>query len=48
MSFFKTEAKKSPEGNYNVATSCAKGHTGYKKAGDPNTYKCPYCGLEMP
>jgi hypothetical protein len=45
---FKTEAMRSPQGNYNVATSCSNGHTGYKKSGDRNTYKCPYCGLDMP
>lgn len=45
---FKTEAEKSPHGNFDVATSCNKGHTGYKKRGDKETYKCPYCGNDMP
>lgn len=44
---FKTEAKKTKEGNYNVDSTCNKGHTAFKKAGDRNTYKCPYCGLDM-
>lgn len=44
---FKTEAKKSPEGNFNVQASCPKGHTSFKKAGDPNPYTCPYCGHEV-
>lgn len=45
---FKTEAEKSPRGNYTVATTCRNGHTGYKKQGDSATYKCPYCGHDMP
>lgn len=46
--FFKVTAKKSQEGNYNVRSSCSKGHTSYKKAGDTgNEYVCPYCGLPV-
>lgn len=46
---FKADAKKIREGNYNVAGTCRKGHTSYKKAGDATTaYKCPYCGHEVP
>jgi PHP family Zn ribbon phosphoesterase len=46
---FKVEAKRTQQGNYNVATTCQKGHTSYKKAGDTsNKYKCPYCGFELP
>jgi PHP family Zn ribbon phosphoesterase len=46
---FKVEAKRTQQGNYNVATTCPKGHTSYKKAGDTsNKYKCPYCGFEVP
>lgn len=45
---FKTEAKKTSQGDYNVATTCQKGHTGYKKPGGSGTYKCPYCGFDMP
>lgn len=47
--FFKVEAKKVSEGNYNVAATCPKGHTCYKKAGDTSSeYKCPYCGYDVP
>lgn len=45
---FKTEAKRTPSGNFSLATTCSKGHTGYKKQGDSSTYKCPYCGSDMP
>ena len=46
---FKVEAKKTSQGNYNVATTCQKGHTSYKKSGDSSSaYKCPYCGYDVP
>ena len=45
---FKTEAKKSSEGNYSVQGTCSKGHTSFKKAGDRDVYKCPYCGNDVP
>lgn len=45
---FKTEAEKSPRGNYNIATTCTNGHTGYKKADSSGQWKCPYCGRDMP
>ena len=45
---FKTEGKKNKEGNYDVEASCPKGHTCYKKRGDRETYKCPYCGYDVP
>jgi len=46
---FKVETKRSPEGNYNVATTCPKGHTTFKKAGDTTSaYKCSYCGHNVP
>lgn len=45
---FRVEAEKTPRGNYNVAATCSKGHTAYKKAGDTsNKYRCPYCGHDM-
>lgn len=44
---FKTEAMKTPQGNYNVQSTCAKQHTSYRKQGDSNPYKCPYCGLDV-
>ena len=45
---FKSTAQKTPSGNYNVAGSCEKGHTSYKKQGDNSTpYKCPYCGHKV-
>lgn len=47
--FFKATAKKSPEGNYNIATTCPKGHTSYKKqGGTSNEYVCPHCGYQVP
>jgi PHP family Zn ribbon phosphoesterase len=45
---FKTEAKTNPSGAYDVQTTCSKGHTSFKKRGDSNQYKCPYCGLDVP
>ena len=45
---FKTEAQKTPSGNYDVQATCSKGHTSYKKRGDSATYKCPYCGNDVP
>ena len=45
---FRTAAEKTTRGDYNVATTCAKGHTGYRKATSPGEWKCPYCGLTMP
>lgn len=46
---FKAEAKKTQQGNYNVAGTCRNGHTSFKKAGDTSTaYKCPYCGHDVP
>lgn len=44
---YKTEAMKTPSGNYNVQGTCDKQHTSFKKAGDRNTYKCPYCGHDV-
>lgn len=44
---FKTEAKRTQQGNYNVQSTCSNGHTGFKKSGDSNPYKCPYCGRDM-
>lgn len=44
---FKTEGQKTPSGSYTVAATCPKGHTCYKKQGDHNPYKCPYCGHEV-
>ena len=45
---FKVEAKRSQEGNYNVAATCKKGHTCFKKAGDhSSSYKCPYFGSDV-
>lgn len=41
---FLTTAEKTPRGNYDVKATCEKGHTSFKKRGDSNTYKCPYCG----
>lgn len=47
--FFKVEAKRTSQGNYNVAGTCDNGHTSYKKAGDTSSeYKCPYCGRIVP
>jgi len=48
IQMFRTAAEKTPRGDYNVATTCAKGHTGYRKATSPGEWKCPYCGLTMP
>ena len=45
---FKTEAKKVSSGNYDVQGTCSKGHTSFKKRGDSKTYKCPYCGHDVP
>ncbi|GAA3879413.1 hypothetical protein [Tessaracoccus defluvii] len=46
---FKVETKRSPEGNYTVATTCPKGHTTFKKVGDTSSaYKCSYCGYDVP
>ena len=45
---FRTEGEKVARGNYDVQASCPKGHTCYKKRGDSNPYKCPYCGHEVP
>ena len=46
---FKVEAKKTSQGNYNIQSTCAKGHTSYKKDGDRSSaYKCPYCGHDVP
>lgn len=46
---FKVEAKRTSEGSYNVATTCSKSHTSYKKSGDTSSsYKCPYCGNDVP
>ena len=45
---FKVEAKRTPEGSYNVAASCSKGHTSFKKSGDHSSaYKCPFCGSDV-
>lgn len=45
---FKVEAKRTQEGNYNVAASCSKGHTCFKKAGDTTSaYKCPFCSGDV-
>lgn len=46
---FKVEAKKTSQGNYNVQSTCTKGHTSFKKDGDRSSaYKCPYCGHDVP
>lgn len=45
---FRTKAEKTSRGNYNVATTCQKGHTSFKKAGGSGPWECPYCGLEVP
>lgn len=46
--FFKVTASKTPHGSYNVASSCDKGHTSFKKQGDKSSeYKCPYCGRRV-
>lgn len=45
---FKTEAMKTSSGSYDVQATCPKGHTCFKKRGDSNTYKCPYCGHDVP
>jgi hypothetical protein len=45
---FKTEALKSANGNFDVQGTCPKGHTVFKKRGDFNAYKCPYCGHDVP
>ena len=45
---FKTEGKKTPSGNYDVQATCPKQHTVFKKRGDTNPYKCPYCGHDVP
>lgn len=44
---FKTEAEKVARGNYNVQATCKKQHTCFKKQGDSNAYKCPYCGSDV-
>ena len=44
---FRTEAKKTSQGMYNVQSTCPKQHTSYRKANDKDAYKCPYCGLEV-
>ncbi len=45
---FKVEAKRTPEGNYNVKASCEQGHTCFKKAGDTSSqYSCPHCGRNV-
>ena len=45
---FRATAKERPQGNYNVPSSCTKGHVVFKKAGDKSTpYKCPYCGHKV-
>lgn len=48
VTMFKTEAQKTASGNYDVQATCAKGHTCFKKRGDRDTYKCPYCGNDVP
>jgi predicted RNA-binding Zn-ribbon protein involved in translation (DUF1610 family) len=48
MIMFKTEAYKTSSGNYDVQATCPKGHTCFKKRGDSNPYKCPYCGHDVP
>lgn len=41
MSFFKTDSKETPGGNYDVAVTCGRGHTTYIKRGDrPSDYRC--------
>lgn len=45
---FKTEAQKTASGSYTVQGTCQKGHTSFKKQGDRNPYKCPYCGYDVP
>lgn len=46
---FKTEAAKIASGNWNLESSCTKGHTVFKNSfgsrGD--AYKCPYCGNDV-
>jgi len=45
---FKTEAAKTPSGNWQVKATCANGHTVFKDQFHPNDpYKCPYCGREV-
>lgn len=44
---FRTTAYKVPTGDYRVAGTCVKGHTSYKKYGDRNPYKCPYCSFDV-
>ena len=42
------DSKKTVQGNWNVETTCPKGHTSYKNQMQPwavNT--CPYCGLTV-
>jgi len=48
VTVFKTEAQKTASGNYDVQATCTKGHTCFKKRGDRDTYKCPYCGNDVP
>lgn len=45
---FKPEGRKTRDGNHNVQATCRRGHTCFKKQGDTDTYKCPYCGHDVP
>ena len=45
---FKTEASKTPSGNWNLKATCANGHTVFKDQMHPSgPYKCPYCGRDV-
>lgn len=45
---FKTEARRTPSGNWNLESSCSKGHRVFKDQFHPRgPYQCPYCGHDV-
>jgi len=45
---FKTEASRTPTGNWQRESSCQKGHRVFTDQMHPNSlYKCPYCGSDV-